>query len=52
MDFGEPLQDHVHLGLKEYIGVISPLVVKYGVDEPRRLVYVTLSIAVLPKSGL
>lgn len=52
LDFGEPLQDFVHLGIKEPIGVIAPLVVKYGVDEPRRIVYVSLPFDLLPKNGL
>ncbi|MCI0462354.1 MAG: hypothetical protein L0Z62_35835 [Gemmataceae bacterium] len=38
LDFGEPLQDLVRLGIQEHIGVLGPLVVKYGVDEARRIV--------------
>jgi hypothetical protein len=52
LDFGEPLQDLVHLGIKEHIGVLAPLVVKYGVDEVRHIVYVALPFDLLPKSGL
>lgn len=52
LDFGEPLQDLVHLGIKEHIGVGGPLVVKYGVDEARRIVYVALPFDLLPNSGL
>jgi len=52
LDFGEPLQDFPHLGLKEHIGVLGPLVVKYAVDEVRRIVYVALPFDLLPKSGL
>jgi hypothetical protein len=52
LDFGEPLQDYIHLGIKEHIGVVAPLVVKYGVDDARRVVYVALPFGVLPKSGL
>ena len=52
LDFGEPLQDFVHLGIKEHIAVLAPLVVKYGVDEARRVVYVALPFDLLPKSGL
>jgi hypothetical protein len=52
LDFGEPLKDYVHLGIKELVGVLPPLVVKYGVDEPRRIVYVALPLGLLPKSGL
>jgi hypothetical protein len=51
LDFGEPLQDYVHLGIKEHIGVCAPLVVKYGVDEARRIVYVSLPFDLLPRSG-
>jgi hypothetical protein len=52
LDFGEPLQDFVHLGIKEHIGVLAPLVVKYGVDEGRRIVYVSLPFGLLPKTQL
>ena len=52
LDFGEPLQDFAHLGIKEHIGVVAPLVVKYGVDEARRIVYVSLPFDLLPNSGL
>jgi hypothetical protein len=52
LDFGEPLRDLVHLGLKEHIGVLAPLVVRYGVDEARRIVYVVLPFGRLPRSGL
>ena len=52
LDFGEPLQDYPTLGIKEHIGVLGPLVVKYGVDEVRRLVYVSLPFDLLPRSGL
>ena len=52
LDFGEPLQDFVRLGIKEHIGVVAPLVVKYGVDEARRIVYVSLPFDLLPNSGL
>ncbi len=52
LDFGQPLRDFVHLGIKVHIGVLPPFVVKYGVDETRRIVYVTLPLSLLPKSGL
>ena len=52
LDFGEPLKDYLGLGIKEHIGVLPPLVIKYGVDEARRIVYVTLPFNLLPKSGL
>jgi hypothetical protein len=51
LDFGEPLQDFTQLAIKEHIGVCAPLVVKYGVDEARRIVYVSLPFALLPNSG-
>lgn len=52
LDFGEPLQTLTHLGLKTHIGVIAPLVVRYGVDGERRIVHVSLPFDLLPKSGL
>jgi hypothetical protein len=52
LDFGEPLRDHVALALREYIGVLSPLVVRYAVDEERRLVYVSRPFQLLSGSGL
>jgi hypothetical protein len=51
LDFGEPLQHFVNLGIKEHIGVLAPLVIKYGVDEERRIVYVSLPFDLLPNSG-
>jgi hypothetical protein len=41
LDFGEPLKDFKRLGIKAYIGVVAPLVIHYGVDEARRIVYVS-----------
>jgi hypothetical protein len=52
LDFGEPLRDFVHLGIKVHIGVLAPFVVKYGVDEARHIVYVTLPFSLLPKKSL
>jgi hypothetical protein len=52
LDFGEPLRDFVQLGLQERIGTVAPLVVTYGVDEARRIVYVTIPFKLLPGSGL
>jgi hypothetical protein len=52
LDFGEPLQVYVHLGIKELIGVLAPFVVKYGVDEDGHIVYVALPFRLLSKSGL
>jgi hypothetical protein len=52
LDFGQPLKDYVNLNMIEYIGVCAPLVVKYSVDEARRIVYVTLPFDLLSRSGL
>jgi hypothetical protein len=52
LDFGEPLQYLGPLGVKKHIGVLPSLVVRYGVDEDRRTVYVSLPFGLLPKSGL
>jgi hypothetical protein len=52
MDFGEPLRDFPHLGIQLRIGPVAPLVVTYGVDEGRRIVYVSVPFKLLPKSGL
>jgi hypothetical protein len=52
LDFGEPLREFIHLGIKVYIGVLAPLVLKYGVDETRHIVYVSLPFSLLPKSGV
>ena len=51
LDFGEPVLDFVHLGIKEHIGVLAPLVIKDGVDEDRHIVCVSLPFDLLPKSG-
>jgi hypothetical protein len=40
------------LGIQVRIGTIAPLVVRFGVDHARRVVYVTLPFDLLPKSGL
>lgn len=52
LDFGDPLNDLIHLGLVELLGVMPPLVVTYGVDKIRRIVYVSLPFKVLPNTGL
>ena len=52
LDFGEPLRDLPHLGIQIRIGPVAPLVVTYGVDEARRIVYVSVPFDLLPKSGL
>ena len=51
LDFGEPLREHAQAGINEYIGVLPPLVVTYGVDQARRIVYVAVPFALLPRSG-
>jgi hypothetical protein len=52
LDFGEPLRDFVHLGIQALIGTLPPLVVEYGVDETRCIVYVSIPFKVIPNSGL
>jgi hypothetical protein len=52
LDFGEPLRDLLHLGIQVFIGSVPPLVVEYGIDEARRIVYVSNPFKLLPNSGL
>jgi hypothetical protein len=52
LDFGEPLRDFPQLGIQVRIGPLAPLVVTFGVDEARRIVYVSIPFQLLPKSGL
>ena len=52
LDFGEPLKDLFEMGIREHLGVLAPLVVTYGVDEARRIVYVSVPFKLLPRSGL
>jgi hypothetical protein len=52
LDFGEPLREFEQLGIQTRIGTIAPLVVRFGVDHTRRVVYVSLPFDLLPKSGL
>jgi len=52
LDFGEPLLDFANLGIQARIATIAPLVVHFGVDEARRIVYVSLPFDLLSKSGL
>jgi hypothetical protein len=52
LDYGDPLRDLVHLGLQERSAVLPPLVVKFFVDETRRIVYVTTPLKLLPNTGL
>ena len=50
--FGEPLRDLVAEPMTLWIGVVSPLVVRYCVDETRRLVLVGVPFLPLPGSSL
>ncbi len=52
LDYGDPLKDLVHMGLQERFAVLTPFVVKFFVDEVRRIVYVTTPLKLLPNSGL
>lgn len=52
LDFGEPLRDLPDLGLRLCIGALAPLVVRYGVDEARRIVYVNRPFQLLSNTGL
>jgi hypothetical protein len=52
LDFGEPLRDLPTLGIQLRIATVAPLVVKFGVAESRRIVYVSLPYDLLPRSGL
>lgn len=38
-EFGEPTFTFAHLGLRNYVAVLPPIVVEYCVDEARKLVY-------------
>ncbi len=50
--FGEPIRDLPTLPGKLWIGVIPPLVVRYVIDEQRRLVMIGVPIQPLPAAGL
>lgn len=52
LDEGDPLRDSIPLGLQERILTVPPLVVRYSVDEARRIVYVLRPFKLLPRSGL
>ncbi len=52
LDFGEPFRYFAHLGIQLYIAPLAPLVVTYGVDEAKRIVYVAIPFKLLPQSGL
>jgi hypothetical protein len=51
-EFGEPLKDLVLQSARMWIGAVPPLVVKYIVDDARRLVMVVTPFAPLPNTGL
>ncbi len=50
--FGQPLRDLSLESSQEWIGVVSPLVVRYAIYEEKRLVTFTIPIAPLTRSGL
>jgi hypothetical protein len=50
--FGQPLRDMATAGETLWIGAVGPLVVKYGIDDPRRLVFVVEPFQPLPRLGL
>ncbi len=50
--FGEPLQDLALEPAQLWIATVTPLVVRYILDEERRLVMVVVPFLPLPKSGL
>src|SRR4051794_24396426 len=52
LDFGDSLRNLVYLGILEHVAVLAPLVVAYGVDEAKRIVYVSIPFKLLPNSGL
>jgi hypothetical protein len=49
--FGQPLHNLKLEPAQIWIGVVPPLVVRYSLDDERRLVMVTIPIAPLPRSG-
>jgi hypothetical protein len=50
--FGEPLYDLKLRPAQLWIGSIFPLVLRYTLDEERRLVMVVAPFLLLPRSGL
>jgi hypothetical protein len=50
--FGQPLLDLTLKPAQLWIGVVPPLVIRYVLDEKRRLVMVGLPPTTLPGSGL
>jgi len=49
--FGQPLRDLSAQSTQLWVGVVSPLVVQYVLDEARRLVMVVLPFRMLNNSG-
>jgi hypothetical protein len=52
LDFGDPLRDFPDLGIQLRFGPLPPLVVTYGVDEARHIVYVVIPFKLLPNSRI
>ena len=50
--FGQPLRDLATAGETLWIGTVGPLVVKYVIDDPGRLVFVVQPFQPLPRLGL
>jgi hypothetical protein len=50
--FGEPVRYHQALGPTEYIGHVWQIVLPYGIDEERRIVYVAQPPRPLPHGAL
>lgn len=50
--FGEPLRDLELEPARLWIGGVSPLVLRYSVDDDRRVVMVVSSPMLLPRSGI
>jgi phosphoserine phosphatase len=50
--FGEPLQDLAMAGQTVWIGTVQPFVVRYVIDEERRLVFVILPFEPFSHLGL
>jgi len=50
--FGQPLRDLSAESAQLWIGVVSPLVVQYVLDEAHRQVMIVHPLMALPRSGL
>lgn len=50
--FGEPKNNFPELSLVQWIGIVPPLVIHYGINEEKCLVLVAKPIGVLPGNGL